>query len=419
MDVVETDVVIQSALQGKNIIISGSAGTGKSTLTRAIIKALEDKRVIVVAPTGLAASMVGGTTIHRQFGLKVNGGFDLPGKTILKELSKVDVVIVDEISMVRADIFDYMNVVMQAAKLDLIGTLFGGAQIICVGDLHQLSPVLTKEEKPDFNAKGYMSTFFFDAKCFHNSDFLKYNLTKNWRQSTDTAFVEILEEIKYGKLSPRAKSIINSKVKPEEDAMYLCSLNVDAEIRNMKQLALIPSQRYDYKARISGFFADTATNMLKILPIKVGAKVIMLNNDTDGRWFNGTPATIIGLEVGALNGTITIELQDGLVYKIDRHKQEIGDYKYDAATDRMKLVVSATFEQFPMKLGYAMSIHSSQGQTYDRVHINFGKNRCFSHGQAYVAFSRCRTLDGITMERPVKESDLVFDTKVIRFLNSV
>jgi len=423
MDVVETDVVIEAALSGKNIIVSGSAGTGKSTLTREIIKRLEadKKRVIVVAPTGLASSMVGGATIHKQFGLKPGGGYGKPGISILRELSKVDVIVIDEISMVRADIFDYMDMCMKEAKPNSMPfgneELFGGTQIICVGDLHQLCPVLTSEEKKEFVDKGYISTFFFDAKCFVSGDFLKFNLTKNWRQSSDTEFVKILEDLKYGKLSDEAYKILKTKVTNSSDSTHLCSFIKSVDARNSSELAKVKSQSYLFKARITGFFPDSATNMVKELTLKKGAKVIMVNNDAEGRWHNGSTGHITNLVTGSSAVSVEITLDNGDVYNLDRHKQEIGIYKLDPISGRMKLNVTGTFEQFPLKLGYALSIHASQGQTYDKCHIDFGRG-CFSHGQAYVALSRCRSLAGITLEREIKQSDLIFDSKVIRFLTS-
>ncbi len=404
----------------KNVFITGKAGTGKSTLLN-YFKNTTKKQVVVLSPTGVAAVNIGGQTIHSFFGFKPDitiqkvKDIKIKSKKIYKEL---DAIIIDEISMVRADLLDCVDVFLKkyGNSKDIP---FGGKQMIFFGDLYQLPPVVTGKEKEIFNLH-YKSPYFFESSAFKNSAMEFIELEKVYRQKDDK-FIEILNAIRNNTIQEKQISFlnqcVNNNLSQEGLTVYLTTINKKADDMNNIYLQRLNSKIKTYNASIIGEFDKTYYPAEVRLNVAVGAQVMLLNNNASGRWINGT--------IGKINkithskkydiDIIQIILQDGIKVEVQPFTWEIFEYRYNEQKKIIETRTIGTYTQYPIKLAWAITIHKSQGKTFDNVIIDFGKGT-FAHGQAYVALSRCTSLQGIKLTRPLKKSDIIMDWRIVKFL---
>lgn len=396
----------------EHIFVTGKAGTGKSTLLR-YFQLKTKKKVVVLAPTGIAAINVQGQTIHSFF--------NLPHTLIQKKdirrlrqekrkiIEKIDTLIIDEVSMLRADILDGIDHALRVNREEL-EVPFGGVQLVFFGDLFQLPPIVDDEMDEVFSAK-YSNPYFFQAQIFSKIKVKFIELEKVYRQ-TDKEFIALLDKVRNGECQEQDLGIFNKRFKKaagEDHFITLTTTNAAAAEINEHKLAQLPSKEYQYHARISGDFDDKKIIAEYLLRLKKGAQVMMIKNDPEKRWVNGTLAEVHNVGHDSMQVNI-----DGMVCDVMRAKWEKIKYVYNEEEDTIDKEVVGTFEQFPLKLAWAITIHKSQGQTFDRVNIDLG-NGAFSHGQLYVALSRCRTFEGITLRRPIILSDVIFDNRIINF----
>jgi ATP-dependent DNA helicase PIF1 len=409
---------------GKHLFLTGKAGTGKSTLIRRFM-AETDRNVVVVAPTGIAALNVDGYTIHRLFGFRttttlhdVRGGGYRPGR-FTKTLASLDTLIVDEASMVRADVFD-----MVAAALERFGPSpgqpFGGVQIVLVGDLYQLPPVVTEGEAGYFSTT-YETPYFFSANSFRRDDFPTVALTTVFRQLGDDRMTAILNEIREGVLLGHAQEQLNARTNPDfvppenEFWLTLAPTNRLVTARNRQQLERLPGDELIHHARVSGDLSLFDPPVEETLRFKVGAQVMMLNNDQGNRWVNGTIGRVIGVDYDRYGAIVEVEFPDGSCSDVTPYTWEATRPVVDGGALRREVV--GAFTQLPFKLAWAITIHKSQGQTLERLIVDL-TGGMFSTGQLYVALSRCTSMSGLVLKRPVLPKDLKVDRRIARFLRS-
>jgi hypothetical protein len=409
--------------EGRHLFLTGKAGTGKSTLIRWFLSETK-RKVVVVAPTGIAALNVDGYTIHRLFGFgattsldDVRAGAYRPTR-FAKTLASLDTLIIDEASMVRADLFD-----MLAAALERFGpapgTPFGGVQIVLVGDLFQLPPVVTEAEAEFFSTR-YKTPYFFSAGSFEREDFPTVALTKVFRQLGDDRMTAILNEIREGVLLGRAQEQLNARTDPDfeppdgEFWLTLAPTNRLVSARNRQHLERLSGDEVLHPARQSGDLSLFDPPADEDLRFKVGAQVMMLNNDQSGRWVNGTIGRVTGLrdDDGLV---VAVEFTHGSVAEVTVHTWEATRPVVDGGSLRCEVI--GTFTQLPFKLAWAITIHKSQGQTLERLVVDL-TGGTFSFGQLYVALSRCTSLMGLVLKRPVLAKDLKTDRRIVRFLNA-
>ena len=395
----------------ESAFITGKAGTGKSTLLK-YFRTVTNKNAVVVAPTGVAAINIEGQTIHSFF--------RFPPRLIIPEevrrsensklLKKMDILIIDEVSMVRADLLDGIDASLRINRNN--SEPFGGVQVILFGDMFQLPPVV-REDIKEYLSENYDSPYFFSAKVFKKVDFKQIELQTVYRQP-EAKFVSLLNKIRMNTMTEEDLELINSRVaagREEDGVLTLTTTNAIAEEINMTRLLSIKSRLFEYKAAVSGDFDEAVFPTQPVLQLKVGAQVMFLRNDPLKRWVNGTlgkvsylSKTCIKVRIGNFEHEVTL----GSWEKIK--------YYYDEETKKIEAKVTGTFKQFPLKLAWAITIHKAQGQTFDRVMIDLGAS-AFAHGQAYVALSRCRTLEGVTLKRRLAPHDIIFDTQVLGFQN--
>lgn len=410
----------------KNVFITGRAGTGKSTLL-SYFQQNTNKKVAVLAPTGVAALNVRGQTIHSFFGFKPNVTLDKIKKISSSRGSsniykKIDTIVIDEVSMVRADLLDCVDKFLRLngpkSKLP-----FGGIQMIFIGDLHQLPPVVTKNEKEVFKTL-YESPYFYSAKVFEFLDVEFIELDKIYRQH-DQKFIDLLGAIRNKTVTDKDMQLLNSRVAPdfepdpEEFFVYLTTTNKGAEEINEQQLSKLKGKTYIFNGAIKGEFGNDYLPTASKLKVKVGAQIMLLNNDSLGRWVNGSIGRIIDIYEDVLEFedkkeyVIVAELSDGREVEITPHTWEIFHLYVDG--DKLKSQTIGKFTQYPIMLAWAVTIHKSQGKTFDKVIIDIGRG-AFAHGQVYVALSRCTCLDGIILKKPIKKEHIWMDWNVVRFL---
>lgn len=406
---------------GRHVFLTGKAGTGKSTLIRHFIGETE-RNVVVVAPTGIAALNVDGYTIHRLFGFNTTTSLDdvrtgryYPGR-FAKTLGSLDTLIVDEASMVRADLFDQVAAALMRFG-PVPGTPFGGVQIVLVGDLYQLPPVVHEGEAAYLNAR-YDTPYFFSADSFRTDDFPTISLTTVFRQLGDDRMAAILNEIREGVLVGHARDELNARTDPDfvppddEFWLTLAPTNRLVTARNRQRLERLPGEEIVYLARRTGDLSLFDPPVEESLHVKVGAQIMMLNNDPFDRWVNGTLGRVAGVRMD--DGiVVTIEFTDGATADVRPFTWEATRPVVDGGSLRREVI--GTYTQLPFKLAWAITIHKSQGQTLDRMVVDLSGGM-FSFGQLYVALSRCTSLSGLVLKRPVLPKDLKTDKRVVRFL---
>lgn len=400
-------------LTQEHLFITGRAGTGKSTLLRHLI-ANTTKSLVVCAPTGVAALNVGGQTIHSlfRFRLGVLGEGPLPQPAEVKKLlGAIETLVIDEISMVSADLMDAIDRALRQAKRRPYSP-FGGVQIVMFGDPYQLAPVPGDAEERAYYADTYRSMWFFDAKVWREVELEVIELVHIHRQS-ELEFKQALNGVRHGTVTADIAELLNTygaRTPPEDDILTLATRN-DAVTRiNAAALAKLPGKTQTAVAEITGDFGGRAYPADERLELKLGAQVMMLRNDSEQRWVNGTLAHVVDID-----SSVWIEV-DGEQHEVEPALWEQFKYTYSPITREIKRNVVAEFTQFPLRLAWAVTIHKSQGQTFERAVIDLGQ-RAFSPGQTYVALSRLSTLDGLYFARPLRPSDIIVDQRVREFIS--
>lgn len=402
----------------ENIFITGNAGSGKSSLLKIFLKNTR-KNFVVVAPTGVAAVNAGGTTIHSFFKLppRVLVPEDVQNSPPIKNADKLDIVIVDEISMVRADIFDAIDLTLR--KTGRYPTLpFGGAKMVIVGDLYQIPPIVTSDDKAAYSYY-YKTPFFFSSRAFKEGDFRHVELTKIYRQK-DQQFIDILNRIRIGKAEDADLRVLNEtkyKVRGKDDKFVTLTATKKASQEiNYSKLLELPGEVFQYNAHTTGIFKKENCPADDILLLKEGAQIMMCRNDSvDGRWVNGTLGKVVYLDQDKIkvelknlkNGKLEIHTLDTVVWENVR-------YEWNGKTEKHEPITIGTLEQFPVKLAWSQTVHRCQGQTVEAADIDMGAG-AFASGQTYVALSRCTSLDGIRLKRDIKHSDIIVDPKIRNF----
>jgi ATP-dependent DNA helicase PIF1 len=411
---------------GKDLFITGKAGTGKSTLLE-YFRATTGKRIAVLAPTGVAALNVRGQTIHSFCGFKPDITLDavkkLPArKSVRAELVRnLEAVVIDEVSMVRADLLDCVE-----KFLRLNGPhsrrRFGGIQMIFIGDLYQLPPVVVSAERELFTLH-YETPFFFSARVFAEaSQALEFvELEKIYRQS-DPEFIRLLNAIRNASVTDEDLARLNANLDPgfvpPDDGFYvhLTSTNDLAAERNRERLVRLPGPPQVYEGFLEGDFERSSLPTDERLEVKAGAQVMLLTNDPLGRWVNGTIGRILEiLKAPGEDDVIQVELPDGRQVEIGPNIWEIFRFTFDGEARKIVSEPVGAFTQYPLKLAWAITIHKSQGKTFDRVVIDIGRGT-FAHGQIYVALSRCTSFQGIVLRKPIRRPHIRMDWRVVRFL---
>lgn len=399
------------------VFVSGKAGTGKSMLINYLRQTLK-KNIVVVAPTGVAALNVKGVTIHSYFQLppRIVSNEDIKEVADRRLYSRLDLLVIDEISMVRADLIDALDIFLRVNGRSK-ELPFGGTQLLLVGDLFQLPPVVTKPEMKILHERGYSSPFFFSAKSLETCELFPVELTEIFRQR-DPEFAGMLNDIRVGENLDEVIAKINTSchsAKIDNSIITLTCTNKVADEINLKELRSLPGASRNYHGKITGKFVveeDRLPSPLN-LALKVGAQVMFTKNDEEKRWVNGSLGRVAGLS----NNSILVELitdGEGNVHEVLPAEWESYKYEYDPATDAIVSVVTGNYVQFPLMLAWAVTIHKSQGKTLEKARIDLG-NGAFASGQVYVALSRCRSLADICLSRPIKISDVKCDPIILRF----
>ena len=395
-----------------NLFLTGRAGTGKTTMLRKFLAQAGDS-AIVLAPTGVAAMNAGGQTIHSffKFPPRLIEPTDIKRLRSTRLIKAIDTMIIDEISMVRSDMLDAID---KSLKLNRASKRpFGGVRMILSGDLHQLPPVVSGEEAPILKER-HGGQYFFNCTAFKEAEFALLALKHVFRQE-DPRFLALLGALRTGRVTPADEAILHSivssrsAVDASETHVVLTPNNANAYRINQARLDGLATLSKTYPADIQGQFEERSYPTEADLELKEGARVMLIKNDPEGRWVNGSLARVEGF-----SGKGVIVSIDGHAYEIEPTAWEKYRYELDPETKKVKREVVGTFKQVPLRLAYAVTIHKAQGLTLDKVYIDFDHGM-FAHGQTYVAFSRARTLEGLEISRPLRPRDLVFDREAFAF----
>ena len=384
-----------------SFFLTGRAGTGKTTFLRKV-QQMVDKQFITLAPTGVAAILAGGDTIHSFFGLPMDvctpGTLGKMSEARILTLIHTDTIIIDEVSMVRCDIIDAIDYTMRKTLRSSLP--FGGKQMIFVGDMFQLPPVLKKGVESDLMHDLYHADdcFFYKADAIKRMRMVNIEFQKVYRQEDET-FLKILESIRLNKTTPEILMRLNERVcqPTKEDGMVitLASRNCTADSVNQKCLAEIEAEEYTYEGTVTGKFEEKRFPVDMTLKLKVGAQVMFTRNDQHKRWVNGTIGTVTKLAKDEIQVTT-----GGAAYVVPNCSWESYSYEYDKEERKMKKELMGTFTQYPLRLAWAITVHKSQGMTFDKLYLDLSRGM-FAAGQLYVALSRVRSLGGLYLSRPI------------------
>lgn len=413
----------------KNIFLTGNAGTGKSTLL-AYFKTTTKKRVAILAPTGVAALNVEGQTIHSFFLIPPNITPDkvldhkLPDKRI-KLISNLDMIIIDEASMLRADLLDCIDVSLRHHRKEE-SLPFGGVQMVFIGDLYQLPPVVAGAEERDLFRNHYSSPYFFSAKALQNLEYTFLELEKVYRQK-DNDFITLLNKVRDNSINNQELNILNLRCNPDCDTdigadfvITLTTTNSAADEKNLVELKKLSAPPQSFSGELEGEFSNRSLPTQMELELKVGAQVMLLNNDPAGRWVNGSigKVTQIAFDDLEMDDMLTVQLDNGKSVKITKYSWNIHKYFFNEETQKIDTEIVGSFSQFPLRLAWAVTIHKSQGKTFEKVIIDIGRGT-FAHGQIYVALSRCTSLEGITLKKPIEKRHIWMDFKITQFFKQL
>lgn len=395
-----------------NLFLTGRAGTGKTTLLRKFMAHAGDT-AIVLAPTGVAAMNAGGQTLHSffKFPPRLIEPADVKRLRTARLMKAAETIIIDEISMVRVDMLDAID---RSLKLNRGSKRpFGGVRMILSGDLHQLPPVVRGEES-EILMDRYGGHYFFNAPAFKEAEFALLALKHVFRQA-DPRFLALLGAMRQGRITPADESVLRSLVsersaiEASETHVVLTPNNANAYRINQARLDDLPGKAQTFDATVHGTFDEKSYPTEADLELKEGARVMLIKNDPEGRWVNGSLCTVAGFS----GRNVIVEL-DGHAYEIEPAAWEKYKYAVDPETKKVSREVVGTFKQVPLRLAYAVTIHKAQGLTLENVYIDFDSGM-FAHGQAYVAFSRARSLEGLEISRPLRPLDMVMDRKAFAF----
>jgi ATP-dependent exoDNAse (exonuclease V) alpha subunit len=399
----------------EHVFVTGRAGTGKSTLLNHLAWNTE-KQLVISAPTGVAALNVGGQTIHSLFRLPIGVIADHAidqSDELRKLLNTIDTLVIDEVSMVNADLMDAIDRSLRQARKRQ--QPFGGVQLVLFGDPYQLAPVPGSQEEREYFADTYRSMWFFDAKVWQTAELRIVELSEVHRQH-EAEFKYMLNAVRHGMVTKEIADRLNTvgaRPAPPDGVITLASRNDSVNRINQAQLKRLPGRLQTAKAEISGDFGGRNYPADEALELKVGAQVMFLRNDTQGqgevRWVNGSIGTVTRIKED-----VQVEI-DGVRYDVEPATWERHKYSYDPVTKKLEKEVVAEFSQFPLRLAWAVTIHKSQGKTYDQAVVDLG-SRAFSPGQTYVALSRITALEGLYLTRPLRPSDIWVDKDVERFM---
>ena len=408
---------------GKSIFLTGRAGTGKTTFLRSVVEK-STKRIIVVAPTGVAAINAGGVTIHSFFQLppslfipetQVKAKYDF-SKTKRRIINSLDLLIIDEISMVRSDLLDAVDYTLQ--RLRGSGLPFGGVQLLMIGDLQQLTPVVTRTEEPIL-ARYYDSPYFFSSKALQRIDYVTIELKHVYRQQQGR-FLDILNEIREGAPSDEALKSLNSRCNPafvpagDEGYIRLTTHNHLADSYNETELRKLPGGSVSIEAAIEGTFPETSYPTEPVLHLKVGAQVMFIKNDPNGNrlFYNGKIGRVTDIDDDGVY--VSCPGDDDDIY-VQPLRWDNTTYKLNEETKEIESKVLGTFTQIPLRLAWAITIHKSQGLTFDKAIIE--ADASFASGQVYVALSRCRSMEGLVLAAPIRREVVFNDSRVTDYIS--
>ena len=413
----------------QSVFLTGKAGTGKSTFLKYICNHTK-KKYVVLAPTGIAAINAGGVTLHSFFKLpfrpmlpddpdlslshgRIFEFFKYP-KEKRKIIAEVDLIIIDEISMVRADIIDCVDRILRVYSGNM-RLPFGGKQLLCVGDVFQLEPVVPSEKK-EILSLFYASPFFFSARVFKDINLVPIELQKVYRQ-TDPVFINVLDRIRNNAARKQELDTLNGRYfpsfEPQNEDMYitLATRRDQVDFINEKKLAELPGEEYVSVGKIEGDFPESSLPTQLNLSIKEQAQVIFIDNDYERRWVNGTIGMVSGIDE---NGNVYVLLESGVEHLVEPTSWRNYKYKYNEKERRIEEEIVGTFEQLPIRLAWAITVHKSQGLTFSRVVVDL-TGGVFAGGQTYVALSRCTSLEGLVLKSKISSRDIFIRKEIVEF----
>ncbi len=423
---------------GVSLFLTGKAGTGKTTFLRNIDTECK-KHHIVVAPTGVAAVNAGGVTIHSFFQLPFDPylpdikelitEYQMPearkglNKTKMGIIRSLELLIIDEISMVRADLLDAIDATLRRYRRN--SRPFGGVQLLMIGDVHQLAPVVTERERP-FMERVYPSPYFFNSKALQRLNYITIELTTIYRQQ-DQTFVNLLNRVRNNQMDASTLATLNSRYirggsqtgTPRlPDPITLTTHNHQADAINRRHMEALHGESRVFEATVSGNYPDSTMPVERSMEIKIGERVMLVKNDTSGaqRYYNGKLATVTGFIDNDDGSYIEVIDDDGDIIAVGRERWENLRYNINESNGEITQEVDGTFSQYPLRAAWAVTIHKAQGLTFDRVAVDAAD--AFAFGQVYVALSRCRSLEGLTLTSPLTAAVTFGDPSVERFISS-